>query len=89
MADHEFVIGNKTCYLSWTGRYLAPEVFKNEAYDTKVDVFSFALILQEVKVFFILGLNVFLKSCLGHVTTFASILLYGLHFKVHYMNSYR
>ncbi|RVW79042.1 Integrin-linked protein kinase 1 [Vitis vinifera] len=29
-------------------RYLAPEVFKNEAYDTKVDVFSFALILQEM-----------------------------------------
>ncbi|XP_022860359.1 integrin-linked protein kinase 1-like isoform X2 [Olea europaea var. sylvestris] len=31
---------------SW--RYLAPEVFKNEEYDTKVDVFSFALILQEM-----------------------------------------
>ncbi|KAL3848702.1 hypothetical protein ACJIZ3_010584 [Penstemon smallii] len=31
---------------SW--RYVAPEVFKNEEYDTKVDVFSFALILQEV-----------------------------------------
>lgn len=30
------------------GRYVAPEVFKNEEYDTKVDVFSFALILQEV-----------------------------------------
>lgn len=29
-------------------RYMAPEVFKNEAYDTKVDVFSFALILQEM-----------------------------------------
>lgn len=28
---------------------MAPEVFKNEEYDTKVDVFSFALILQEVK----------------------------------------
>lgn len=36
--------------LSLTGRYVAPEVFKNEEYDTKVDVFSFALILQEVKV---------------------------------------
>lgn len=35
--------------LSLTGRYVAPEVFKNEDYDTKVDVFSFALILQEVK----------------------------------------
>ncbi|CAI9089090.1 OLC1v1023595C3 [Oldenlandia corymbosa var. corymbosa] len=31
---------------SW--RYLAPEVLKNEEYDTKVDVFSFALILQEM-----------------------------------------
>ncbi|KAI3743728.1 hypothetical protein L1987_56793 [Smallanthus sonchifolius] len=29
-------------------RYVAPEVFKNEDYDTKVDVFSFALILQEM-----------------------------------------
>ncbi|GAV80557.1 Pkinase domain-containing protein/Ank_2 domain-containing protein [Cephalotus follicularis] len=29
-------------------RYAAPEVFKNEEYDTKVDVFSFALILQEM-----------------------------------------
>ncbi|PNX89476.1 putative serine threonine-protein kinase DRKD-like protein, partial [Trifolium pratense] len=29
-------------------RYVAPEVFKQEEYDTKVDVFSFALILQEV-----------------------------------------
>ncbi|CAN1847291.1 Integrin-linked protein kinase 1 [Linum perenne] len=28
-------------------RYMAPEVFRNEEYDTKVDVFSFALILQE------------------------------------------
>lgn len=31
-----------------TGRYVAPEVLRNEEYDTKVDVFSFALILQEV-----------------------------------------
>ncbi|KAK9696877.1 hypothetical protein RND81_08G002900 [Saponaria officinalis] len=29
-------------------RYMAPELFRNEAYDTKVDVFSFALILQEM-----------------------------------------
>ncbi|KAD4982483.1 hypothetical protein E3N88_19154 [Mikania micrantha] len=29
-------------------RYVAPEVFRNEDYDTKVDVFSFALILQEM-----------------------------------------
>ncbi len=27
---------------------MAPEVFKQEEYDTKVDVFSFALILQEM-----------------------------------------
>jgi hypothetical protein len=27
---------------------VAPEVLRNEEYDTKVDVFSFALILQEV-----------------------------------------
>nr|GMD35015.1 serine/threonine-protein kinase HT1 isoform X1 [Ipomoea batatas] len=31
---------------SW--RYVAPEVLKNEEYDTMVDVFSFALILQEM-----------------------------------------
>ncbi|GLJ17124.1 hypothetical protein SUGI_0296330 [Cryptomeria japonica] len=31
---------------SW--RYTAPEVIREEAYDTKVDVFSFALILQEM-----------------------------------------
>uniref|UniRef100_A0A7N0RGN2 non-specific serine/threonine protein kinase n=1 Tax=Kalanchoe fedtschenkoi TaxID=63787 RepID=A0A7N0RGN2_KALFE len=31
---------------SW--RYVAPELFKNEEYDTKIDVFSFALILQEM-----------------------------------------
>ncbi|KAL0011486.1 hypothetical protein SO802_006594 [Lithocarpus litseifolius] len=30
-------------------RYIAPEVYRNEEYDTKVDVFSFALILQEPK----------------------------------------
>ncbi|KAK8479737.1 hypothetical protein V6N13_092888 [Hibiscus sabdariffa] len=29
-------------------RYVAPEVFSNHDYDTKVDVFSFALILQEM-----------------------------------------
>ncbi|XP_006644703.1 integrin-linked protein kinase 1-like [Oryza brachyantha] len=29
-------------------RYVAPEVLRNEEYDTKVDVFSFALILQEM-----------------------------------------
>lgn len=35
------------CYLA--GRYVAPEVYKNEEYDTKVDVFSFSLIIQEVR----------------------------------------
>ncbi|MBA0748054.1 hypothetical protein Gogos_004909, partial [Gossypium gossypioides] len=35
-----------TC-LDTSCRYVAPEVFKNDDYDTKVDVFSFALILQE------------------------------------------
>lgn len=29
-------------------RYMAPELFQNKGYDTKVDVFSFALILQEM-----------------------------------------
>ncbi|ONM38102.1 MAP kinase kinase kinase47 [Zea mays] len=29
-------------------KYVAPEVLRNEEYDTKVDVFSFALILQEM-----------------------------------------
>lgn len=29
-------------------RYMAPELFRNEEYDTKVDVFSFGLILQEM-----------------------------------------
>lgn len=29
---------------------MAPELFQNEDYDTKVDVFSFALILQEVNI---------------------------------------
>ncbi|KAL8130423.1 hypothetical protein V2J09_019578 [Rumex salicifolius] len=29
-------------------RYMAPELFRNEDFDTKVDVFSFALILQEM-----------------------------------------
>ncbi|XP_076888186.1 serine/threonine-protein kinase 12-like [Bidens hawaiensis] len=35
-------------YHDTTWRYVAPEVFRNEDYDTKVDVFSFALILQEM-----------------------------------------
>ncbi|KAL8232009.1 hypothetical protein R6Q57_001787 [Mikania cordata] len=34
-------------YHDTTWRYVAPEAFRNEDYDTKVDVFSFALILQE------------------------------------------
>ncbi|XP_039016677.1 integrin-linked protein kinase 1-like isoform X2 [Hibiscus syriacus] len=36
-----------TC-LDTSCRYVAPEVFSNHGYDTKVDVFSFALILQEM-----------------------------------------
>ncbi|WOL14651.1 serine/threonine-protein kinase STY17-like [Canna indica] len=36
-----------TC-LDTTCRYVAPEVFCSQEYDTKVDVFSFALILQEM-----------------------------------------
>ncbi|XP_042520186.1 integrin-linked protein kinase 1-like isoform X2 [Macadamia integrifolia] len=36
------------CGLDGACRYLAPEVVRNEEYDTKVDVFSFALILQEM-----------------------------------------
>ncbi|XP_076924687.1 serine/threonine-protein kinase 12-like isoform X2 [Bidens hawaiensis] len=35
-------------YHDTTCKYVAPEVFRNENYDTKVDVFSFALILQEM-----------------------------------------
>ncbi|KAL6524670.1 hypothetical protein OROHE_015952 [Orobanche hederae] len=35
-----------TCY-DTSCCYVAPEVFRNEEYDTQVDVFSFALILQE------------------------------------------
>ncbi|KAL8507933.1 hypothetical protein ACS0TY_018474 [Phlomoides rotata] len=37
-----------TCFQQTFWRYVAPEVFKNEEYDTKVDVFSFALLLQEM-----------------------------------------
>ncbi|XP_043690038.1 integrin-linked protein kinase 1-like isoform X2 [Telopea speciosissima] len=36
------------CGLDGACRYLAPEVVRNEEYDTKADVFSFALILQEM-----------------------------------------
>ncbi|URD85252.1 serine threonine protein kinase [Musa troglodytarum] len=35
-------------HLGTACRYVAPEVFCNEEYNTKVDVFSFALILQEM-----------------------------------------
>ena len=41
-------------HFSCTGRYVAPEAYKDEEYDTKVDVFSFALILQEVKSLYII-----------------------------------
>ncbi|GJS57909.1 integrin-linked protein kinase 1-like protein [Tanacetum coccineum] len=40
--------GTNMSYHDTTWRYVAPEVFRNEDYDTKVDVFSFALILQEM-----------------------------------------
>ena len=33
------------------GRNVAPEVLRKEEYDTKVDVFSFALIFQEVRMY--------------------------------------
>lgn len=50
-------------FLVFTGRYEAPEVFGDEEYDTKVDVFSFALILQEVQVSsFVLELDLLLKG---------------------------
>lgn len=42
---------------------MAPEVFRNEEYDTKVDVFSFALILQEVQLLFtVSGLTFYFKK---------------------------
>jgi len=42
------------------GRYVAPEVFKKEEYDTKVDVFSFALIFQEVRIYLFFALLYFM-----------------------------
>ena len=35
-------------FLSVLDRYMAPEVFMHKAYDMKVDVFSFGMILYEV-----------------------------------------
>lgn len=40
--DKPLTLGETSC------RYMAPELFRREEYDTKVDVFSFALILQEM-----------------------------------------
>ncbi|CAM8903321.1 unnamed protein product [Rhodiola kirilowii] len=40
-------VDSSSCMLS-LGRYAAPELFSIEDYDTKVDVFSFAMILQEM-----------------------------------------
>lgn len=37
---------------------MAPEVYLNEEYDTKVDVFSFSLILQEVKRFSLFSMKI-------------------------------
>ncbi|KAL6547908.1 hypothetical protein OROHE_009613 [Orobanche hederae] len=45
VASTNITSGSVNIYL--IGRYVAPEVFRNEEYDTQVDVFSFALILQE------------------------------------------
>jgi hypothetical protein len=47
------------------GRYVAPEVMRNEEYDAKVDVFSFALILQEASVV-IVALHISLCFCITH-----------------------
>lgn len=34
--------------VAWADRYMAPEVFMHKHYDKSVDVFSFAIIVQEV-----------------------------------------
>lgn len=49
-ADIQWFFIYKPMMFSLTGRYMAPEVLRNEEYDTKVDVFSFGLILQVVRV---------------------------------------
>ena len=36
------------CVHAETDRYMAPEVFLHKTYDKSVDVFSFAIIVQEV-----------------------------------------
>lgn len=51
---------------------MAPEVFRQEEYDTKVDVFSFALILQEVTIF--------------NVSSSNGKLLKAIHYKIFYGN---
>lgn len=44
---------------------MAPELFRNDDYDTKVDVFSFALILQEVNIYFYFSLlSSFMSVCM-------------------------
>lgn len=45
------MVFNLSTLYSYVDRYMAPEVFLNQQYDTKVDVFSFSLILQEVQHF--------------------------------------
>ncbi|KAF5781399.1 putative protein kinase TKL-Pl-5 family [Helianthus annuus] len=47
-AKHKMLMNYQDTTSLTARRYVASEVFKNEDYDTKVDVFSFALILQEV-----------------------------------------
>lgn len=39
---------------------MAPEVLRNEEYDTKVDVFSFSLILQEVNLCLLAHCNIYI-----------------------------
>jgi hypothetical protein len=47
------------------GRYVAPEVMRNEEYDARVDVFSFALILQEASV--VIVACIFLSVFVSHI----------------------
>ncbi|EFJ17017.1 hypothetical protein SELMODRAFT_115356 [Selaginella moellendorffii] len=46
--DRQFVPDSGTIFLLMSGRYMAPELYRCEDYDSKVDVFSFALIVQEM-----------------------------------------
>jgi hypothetical protein len=59
---------------------VAPEVFSNKEYDTKVDVFSFALILQEVSSFYISKLGYMCKGTFGTVEFLGKWFLKLFHF---------